>query len=121
MSYIAVKHSHLLLVVISVVFFYFRFFQHQIRGQGLAKWMRIAPHIIDSLLLASAITLCVLIQQYPGVHFWLTAKLAFVIGYIVFAIFAMKSTVKSKAIGFMAASSVCLILAAKFAVTKGHF
>lgn len=121
MSYLAVKHSHLMLVVLSVVFFYFRFFHKQIRKQELAKWMRIAPHIIDTFLLASAVMLCVLIQQYPGVHFWLTAKLAFVIGYIGFAMAAMKSEVKAKAISFMAVSSVCLILAAKFAVTKGHF
>jgi uncharacterized membrane protein SirB2 len=45
------------------------------------RFVRIAPHVVDTLLLASAIWLTVLIHQYPFVQAWLTAK---VIGLVVY-------------------------------------
>lgn len=46
--------------------------------------VRVAPHIIDTLLLVSAIVLAVRLEQYPFVHGWLTAKVLALIAYIVF-------------------------------------
>lgn len=117
--YLAFKHSHLLLVVLSVVLFYYRFTIHKLMGKPLSKLLKVVPHIIDTLLLLSAAGLCVIIQQYPFVHGWITVKLGFVIGYIVFAALAMKSEQKSKSIQMLALSSVCLMFAAYMAVTKG--
>jgi uncharacterized membrane protein SirB2 len=37
-------------------------------------WVRIVPHVIDTLLLASAILLCLQLRLYPGADPWLTAK-----------------------------------------------
>jgi uncharacterized membrane protein SirB2 len=54
------------------------------------RWVRIVPHIIDSLLLASAIALAITIQQYPLVHAWLTAKLFALVVYIVLGSIALK-------------------------------
>jgi uncharacterized membrane protein SirB2 len=48
-----------------------------------ARFTRIAPHIVDTLLLASAIALAVRLQQYPFVHDWLTAKALALVGYVV--------------------------------------
>jgi len=106
------------LVLLSVVLFYFRFVQKQLFGKELAKWLKIVPHIIDTLLLVTAIVLCILIQQYPFVAAWLTYKVLFVIGYIVLAMFAMKSTDKKQAITYLSFASICLVFAAKLAVTK---
>ena len=47
------------------------------------KWVRIAPHIIDTALLGSAILLSMEIQQYPFVQGWLTAKVLALMAYIV--------------------------------------
>ncbi len=55
-----------------------------------ARWVRIVPHIIDTLLLASGISLAVLIQQYPLVHGWLTAKLLALLLYIGLGTLALK-------------------------------
>jgi len=44
-------------------------------------WIRIVPHIVDTVLLASAIALAVMSQRYPFVEPWLTAK---VIGLLVY-------------------------------------
>jgi len=46
------------------------------------RWVRIAPHVVDSALLASAIALAVTIRQYPLAAGWLTAKVAALLVYI---------------------------------------
>jgi len=119
--YLAVKHSHLTLVLISVVLFYFRYVQHRVFGKDLAKWLRVVPHIIDTFLIISAIALCVLIQQYPLVNPWLSYKVLFVIGYIGFAMAAMKIQSKNRSIAMLTFASICLLFTAKLAVTKALF
>ena len=47
-----------------------------------ARWVRIAPHVVDTLLLASAIALAVMSRQYPFVELWLTVKVIALIVYI---------------------------------------
>ena len=46
------------------------------------RWVRITPHINDTILLVTGITLAARIQQYPFVHGWLTAKLIALLLYI---------------------------------------
>src|SRR3989304_1070043 len=53
-------------------------------------WVRIAPHITDTLLLVSAITLAIGTQQYPGVDSWLTAKVIGLVFYIGFGMIAIR-------------------------------
>ena len=47
-----------------------------------ARLLRIAPHVIDTLLLASAIWMAVASRQYPFVEGWLTAKVIALLAYI---------------------------------------
>lgn len=47
-----------------------------------ARWVRIVPHVNDTLLLAAAIAMTVLLHQYPGTHAWLTAKVTGLLFYI---------------------------------------
>lgn len=54
------------------------------------KWVRIVPHIIDTVLLGSAILLAITIQQYPFVHGWLTAKVLALVLYIVVGAIGLK-------------------------------
>jgi len=54
------------------------------------RWVRVAPHVVDTVLLASAIALAVTIGQYPLVHGWLTAKLFGLVAYIVLGMVALK-------------------------------
>ena len=46
------------------------------------RWVRIAPHIVDTVLLASAIALAAMLHQYPFAHPWLTAKVLALLVYI---------------------------------------
>ncbi|HYA37915.1 MAG TPA: SirB2 family protein [Candidatus Methylomirabilis sp.] len=54
------------------------------------KWVRIAPHAIDTLLLGAGIGLAIQIRQYPFVHGWLTAKALALVAYIVIGAIGLK-------------------------------
>lgn len=54
------------------------------------RWVRVVPHAVDTVLLASAIALAVMIEQHPLVHGWLTAKVIGLIAYIVLGTLALK-------------------------------
>jgi len=54
------------------------------------KWVKVAPHIIDTTLLVSAVALTIQIQQYPLVHNWLTAKVLALLAYIVLGTIGIK-------------------------------
>jgi len=54
------------------------------------KIVRIAPHIIDTVLLPAGVVLSALAQQHPGIDSWLTVKIVALIAYIVLGVFALK-------------------------------
>jgi uncharacterized membrane protein SirB2 len=54
------------------------------------RWVRVLPHVVDSVLLASAIALALLTGQYPLAQGWLTAKLLGLVAYIVLGTIALK-------------------------------
>jgi uncharacterized membrane protein SirB2 len=83
------------------------------------KWVRILPHVNDTILLVSAIFLAVSIEQYPFVHTWLTAKLIALIFYIVFGMFALKrAKTKNTKIVFFALAIVTFFYIAMVALTR---
>ena len=53
----------------------------------------VLPHVVDSILLVSAIRLAYLIHQYPLVDAWLTAKVIGLAVYIGFGTVAIRSSV----------------------------
>lgn len=53
------------------------------------RWVRTAPHINDTLLLASAIALVVITSQYPGPSSWINAKIIALVIYIMLGIIAL--------------------------------
>jgi len=53
-------------------------------------WVRVLPHIVDTILLLSAIGLCVQLSLYPLQQGWLTAKIVALLVYIVLGTFAIK-------------------------------
>lgn len=55
-----------------------------------ARITRILPHVVDTVLLLSAIALALRIAQYPFVHAWLSAKVLALLAYIVLGSIALK-------------------------------
>ena len=54
------------------------------------RWVKIVPHVIDSILLFSAVVLAIIISQYPFVHGWITAKVILVVVYIGLGMVALR-------------------------------
>ncbi|KUM54644.1 MULTISPECIES: SirB2 family protein [Rheinheimera] len=89
--YMAYKHFHLLMVVLSVSFLLVRYAMSLKPAAMLqTKFFKIAPHVIDTLLLVSAVLLMITLQQYPFVHAWLTEKFLAVLAYIGLGVMAFK-------------------------------
>lgn len=81
--YLALKHFHITCVILSGTGFALRGWWSITGSPRLrARLTRILPHIVDSCLLASAIGLAVMAEQYPFVHGWLTAKVLGLLTYI---------------------------------------
>jgi uncharacterized membrane protein SirB2 len=117
--YMALKHTHLLLVAISLSLLMLRF-GLSLRGSDLLqrKFLKIAPHVVDTLLLLSAIGLMLTIQQYPFVTPWLNEKLIGVMAYIALGVMAFKGrTTTLRVVAFVGALG-WLVLVAKVAITK---
>ncbi len=95
-SYIIAKNLHVASVVVSVALFLLRgvwvFRGSQFRGTPLAgtALARVLPHVVDTVLLGSAIWLAVILAQYPLQQPWLTAKVAGLLVYIGLGTVALK-------------------------------
>ncbi len=91
MDDLLVKHVHVACAALSIAGFVLRG-ALMMRDSALlqAKFARIAPHVVDTLLLASAILLSWQSAQYPFAQGWLTAKLAALVAYIVLGTAALK-------------------------------
>ena len=55
-----------------------------------SRFVRVAPHVVDTLLLASALAMAWLSGQYPFAQSWLTAKLLALVAYIILGTVALK-------------------------------
>jgi len=120
MAYLALKNLHLATIAITLALFLLRgFWMIADSPQLQARWVRIVPHLNDTLLLASGIALAVLIQQYPLVHGWLTAKLLALIAYIVLGTIALKRG-KTRARRVAAWVAALLVFAYMAAVAVAH-
>lgn len=121
--YFAIKHIHLTAIAISVALLLVRFFWTVTESQMLTrKWVKVVPHVVDTVLLASALTLCVMIAQYPFVDGWVTEKVFGVVAYIFLGLIALKKAKTNLGRGTaMLAALAVLAVIAKIAVTKQAF
>lgn len=91
MNYFALKHLHVTFAALSGLLFLVRGIWMVSGSARLQqRWVKIVPHVVDTLLLASAIGLAVWSSQYPGQSPWLTAKVAALVAYIVLGAIALK-------------------------------
>ena len=95
--YTAMKHSHLMFVVITLLLLNFRFFWKQCTpNKPLHKIFRIVPHINDTLLLITGAMMAYTVKFIPFVNAnWLGVKLILLLVYIGFGFMAIKSPARS--------------------------
>jgi uncharacterized membrane protein SirB2 len=93
MAFSLLKQLHLSTIALTLALFVLRGVWMMRESPRLhARWVRIVPHLNDSLLLASGISLAILTRQYPLVNGWLSAKLFALILYIVLGTIALKDS-----------------------------
>lgn len=120
MSYLAVKHLHVTCAFLSISLFLLRGIW-MLQGSPLLgrRWVKIVPHVIDTVLLGSALVMVFWSGQYPFVQPWLTAKVLALVAYIVLGTIALKRG-KSKPVrlaAFLAALAVFAYIV-KVALTR---
>ena len=101
-----IKLIHMSTAFISISLFLVRgFWVYRSSPMMTKKWVKIVPHVNDTILLITAIILAITIQQYPITDGWLTAKISALIIYIVLGMFALKRAkeMKNKIVFFILA------------------
>lgn len=91
MSYTLLKLVHISSVMLSYLLFLTRgIWMMRASAQLQQRWVKIMPHVIDTVLFSSAIMLAILIQQNPLVDSWLTAKVVGLLIYIGLGMVALR-------------------------------
>ena len=101
-----IKLIHMTTAFISISLFLLRgFWVFRDSSMMNKKWVKILPHVNDTVLLITATLLALSVQQYPFVDGWLTAKFTALIIYIIFGMFALKRAkeMKNKVVFFVLA------------------
>lgn len=105
MSYLALKHLHTTAAALSLLFFIIRAYWSVIESAALQKKLvRIAPHIIDTVLLVCGVAMAVQIGFFQD---WIIAKLIALVLYIVVGTIAIK---RGNTPGSRAAAAIIAIL-----------
>lgn len=118
--YLLLKYLHVTCVVISISGFFLRGVW-MLRDSPLLgrTWVRVLPHLNDTLLLAAAIGLSLELGQYPFVHDWLTAKVGGLAAYIGCGLFALRrGRSKAQRTGFWLAALVSFAYIVSVALTR---
>lgn len=91
MTYLLVKHLHITCAVLSGSFFLLRGVWMLLESDALQRrWVKVVPHVVDTVLLTTALTMVFWSAQYPFVQPWLTAKVLALLAYIVLGTIALK-------------------------------
>lgn len=88
--YSVIKYFHILFVCVSFLLFQYRFLL-KVYNKPIKKPLLVIPHINDTLLLISAITLAVIAGFNPINQAWLMAKIIALFLYVAFGMVAFKS------------------------------
>ena len=119
MDYLAVKHSHMAIAMLSVILFYIRSFSRMGSGKlAKNKLVFIGSHSIDTLLLISAFTLVFMAKINPFEQLWLLEKIVLVVIYIAIGIISVKQTKTLPKIMYVAVNTVVILAIGYLATAK---
>ena len=113
-----IKHLHMLFVVLSFAGFTGRIILAEINPHTLKpKWIKIAPHVIDTLLLLSGVSLVIIGSWFSSDYGWIIAKFIALLVYIALGVLALRSQGKIRWLAFTGAV-LCFLYIARVAVSK---
>lgn len=107
--YLTLKFIHVTCAMLTIAGFILRgYWMMSDSAWSQHRFTRIAPHVIDTLFLASAIALVFELKFQLLQQNWLLAKIAGLIAYIVLGLFALRlgRTLQARAVAFFAAVAV---------------
>ncbi|SCY64588.1 Uncharacterized membrane protein SirB2 [Nitrosospira sp. Nl5] len=113
MGYASLKMIHVTSVAISYLLFSLRGIWMMQESTVLQqRWVKITPHVVDTVLLTSAIALAIMIHQDPINNSWLSAKITGLLLYIGLGMTALKygKTRKTRISAWIAAQVVFLYI-----------
>ena len=91
MIYVSIKYAHIACAILSGSLFLLRGIWMMRESTMLQhRVVKILPHVVDTVLLASALIMVFWSEQYPFVQNWLTAKVLALIVYITIGTIALK-------------------------------
>ena len=91
MNYLVIKQLHITFALLSGSFFLLRGIWMLGESPLLQqRWVKVVPHVVDTLLLSSALVMVFWSGQYPFAQPWLTAKVLALIVYIGLGTVALK-------------------------------
>ncbi|MDK9703294.1 MAG: SirB2 family protein [Sulfuritalea sp.] len=108
-TYLLVKYVHVTTVVLSLTGFFLRGILMMRESPLLgARWIKVLPHVNDTVLLAAALSMAAMSGQYPFVVDWVTAKVLGVIAYIILGALALRdaSTRQMRVVCWLASMAV---------------
>lgn len=116
-----IKSIHIIFILLSFTSFFSRFALSIIKPELLQKKIiKIAPHIIDTLLLISGVTLVFQGNWLAGEFGWIISKLILLISYIILAVMAMRLKGSKRWFAF-AAAIACYVYIFVIAISKHGF
>ncbi|ESP95262.1 MULTISPECIES: SirB2 family protein [Pseudoalteromonas] len=122
MDYIALKHTHMIFALLSIILFYTRSVSRLATGKlAKQKLVFITSHGVDTLLLISAVYLAITLGMKPSSQPWLMEKIILVVGYIALGFVIAKSKSKAKQIPALLGATGALLAIGYLASTKSAF
>ncbi|MDR9439525.1 MAG: SirB2 family protein [Halomonas sp.] len=104
--YALIKHLHVTAATLSILLFMLRAWWsvHEV-SRLQHRWVKVAPHVIDTTLLVLGGVLMVMLSMWPHQHPWLAAKLIALLAYIGLGTVAIKRgrTPRVRAVAALAA------------------
>ena len=91
MEFATLKAVHVTAVAASGLMFFVRGLWMLARSPMLERrWVRVVPHVNDTVLLVAGAWMAVLLRQVPGVSPWLTAKIVALVVYVALGTVALR-------------------------------
>ncbi len=107
--YSVIKNAHISFALFSIGLFVLRAGWSITNSPLLQKkWLKLIPHLNDTLLLCCAIYLMVTTQQYPFYNGWLTAKVLALVLYIILGSYAIRRAETAAARSIFALLSIAV-------------
>ncbi|ARB47992.1 SirB2 family protein [Alloalcanivorax xenomutans] len=111
LDYLLIKQLHMTLAALSLGLFVLRA-GWSVAGSPMLRrrWVRVTPHIVDTLLLTFGVTLMILLRAWPHQTPWLAAKLLALLVYIGLGTMAIKrGTTPARRAGYALAAVVVFL------------